>query len=383
MVRRESRDRIVGIDWLEMFVSERGDRDYSANGFRARGYDVIERDYGTMTMAEMFTLLDRRGEPFIEVRRAPRGLANAYKKTVYEQGDSYVRLANMYCYDENPVDLMCQFLDRERYTIKKIYRIDIFCDFVIFDSGDKPANVVRRIVDHTYSKVNQSHRRVSGEDTWTECLDNWVSWGAKGSMVSTKIYDKSKEIRENGMHKPYILEMWRRYGYIDNVSNITLNGEYVQMWRVEFSIKGNAKGWIHIDKNDSEDGERHSLPHSLLVYSNHKGVVNAFANLVPYYFHFKIYEEGKRKSLCQDKVLFIFADGEFEDGYRLQNRSDMNRVRHVEIEDDVRAIHHLVRAKMKLAGTEFDPQLTELITKLQHRLDAKTMKIYTKEPDIF
>lgn len=383
MQRRESRERIVGIDWLEMFVSERGDRDYSANGFRARGYDVIERDYGTMTMAEMFTLLDRRGEPFIEVRRAPRGLAHYSKQMVYEQGDSYIRLANMYCYDENPVDLMCQFLDREKYTIKKIYRIDIFSDFVIFDTGDKPANVVRRIVDHTYSKVNQSHRRVSGEDTWTECIDNWISWGAKGSMVGTKIYDKSKEIRENGMHKPYILELWRRHGYIDNVSNITLNGEYVQMWRVEFSIKGNAKGWIHIDKNDSEDGERHSLPHSLQIYSNHKGVVNAFANLVPYYFHFKIYEEGKRKSLCQDKQLFIFAEDEYESGYRLQNQSDMGRVRHVDIEDDVRAIHHLVRAKMKLAGTEYDQPLTELITKLQHRLDAKSMKIYTKEPEVF
>lgn len=383
MLRRESRDRIVGIDWLEMFVSERGDRDYSANGFRSRGYDVIERDYGTKTMAEMFTLLDRRGEPFIEVRRAPRGLANYSKKMVYEQGDSYIKLANMYCYDENPVDLMLEFLDREKYSIKKIYRIDIFTDFEIFDTGDKPSNVVRRIVDHTYSKINQSHRRVSGEDTWTECKDNWISWGAKGSMVSTKIYDKSKEIRETGMHKPYILELWRRKGYIDNVSNITLNGEYVQMWRIEFSIKGNAKGWIHIGKNDSEDGDRHSLPHSLLVYSNHKGVVNAFANLVPYYFHFKIYEEGKRKSLCQDKQLFIFADNEFEDGYRLQNQSDMNRVRNVDIEDDVRAIHHLVRAKLKLAGTEFDPQLTEMITKLQHRLDEKSMKIYSKEPDIF
>ena len=96
MVRRETRPRIVGIDWLEMFVAERGDRDYTANGFRSRGYDVVEREYGTKTMAEMFTILDRRGYPFIEIRRAPRGLSNANKRTVYEDGDSYVRLSNMY-----------------------------------------------------------------------------------------------------------------------------------------------------------------------------------------------------------------------------------------------------------------------------------------------
>lgn len=383
MVRRETRERIVGIDWLEMFVSERGDRDYSANGFRARGYDVIERDYGTKTMAEMFTLLDRRGYPFIEIRRAPRGLSNANKRTVYEDGDSYVRLCNMYCYDANPVAIMEEFLSRERYTIKKIYRIDIFTDFEIFDSGDKPSNVVRRIVNHTYSKVNQAQRRTSGQDTWTECFDNWVSWGKKGSMVSTKIYDKTKEIKETGMHKPYILELWRRHGYIDNVTNISKNGTEVQMWRLEFSIKGNAKGWIYIDKDDTEDGGAHHLDHSLKLYSQHLGIVNALANLVPYYFHFKIYEEGKRKSLCKDKVLFIFDKDEYEQGYRLTNESDIDRVRKIDIEDDIIAVNHLVRAKMKLTDTEFDQTLTDIITKLQHRVDAKSMKIYDKHTDIF
>lgn len=383
MVRRETRQRIVGIDWLEMFVSERGDRDYSANGFRARGYDVVERDYGTKTMAEMFILLDRRGYPFIEIRRAPRGLSSLAKTMVYQEGDSYVRLSNMYCYDNNPIAVMEEFLRRERYTIKKIYRIDIFTDFEIFDSGDKPAKVVRRIVNHTYSKVNQAQRRVSGQDTWTECFDNWVSWGKKGSMVSTKIYDKTKELKETGMHKPYILELWRKNGYIDDITKIAREGHEVQMWRLEFSIKGNAKGWIYIDKDDTEDGGAHSLTHTLELYSQHQGIVNALANLIPYYFHFKIYEEGKRKSLCEDKILFIFDDGEFEQGYRLTNESDYGRVRHIDIEDDVIAVNHLVRAKMKLAGTEFDPEITDIITKIQHRLDQKSMKIYDKHTDIF
>lgn len=383
MVRKETRPRIVGIDWLEMFVSERGDRNYSANGFRARGYDVVEREYGTKTMAEMFTLLDRRGYPFIEIRRAPRGLSSSAKTMVYQEGDSYVRLSNMYCYDSNPIAVIEEFLRRERYTIKKIYRIDLFTDFEIFDSGDKPAKVVRRIVNHTYSKVNQAQRRVSGQDTWTECFDNWISWGKKGSMVSTKIYDKTKELKETGMHKPYILELWRKNGYIDDITNVSREGHEVQMWRLEFSIKGNAKGWIYIDKDDTEDGGTHSLTHTLEIYSHHQGIVNALANLIPYYFHFKVYEEGKRKSLCQDKVLFLFDENEFEQGYRLTNVSDYGRVRHVDLEDDVIAVNHLVRAKMKLAGTEFDPELTDMITKLQRRLDQKSMKIFDEHTDIF
>lgn len=383
MIRRETRERIVGIDWLELFVSEEYNRDYSADGFRSRGFSVVERDYGTKTMAEMFTILDNYGHPFIEVRRAPRGLDSGAGKTVYQLGDSYIKLANMYCYDEDPVGLLLQFVEREKYYIKKIYRIDLFTDFEIFDSGDKPTNVIRRIVNHTYSKINQSHRRTSGEDTWTECLDNWISWGKAGSMVSTKIYDKTKEIRETGFHKPYIVENWRRAGYIDDVVNITREGKPVQMWRIEFSIKGNAKGWIHIDKNDSEDGGMHLLPHNLNLYSCRQGVLNAIANLVPYYFRFKIYEEGKRKSLCKDKVLFIFDDNEFENGYRLTNESDTDRIRQVDIEDDVIAINHLVRAKLKLTGTEFDQQIEDVITKLQQRVDRRSMSIYNKRSDIF
>lgn len=80
MQRREKRERIVGIDWLELFVSERGDIDYSANGFRSRGWDVAEREYGTKTMAEMFTLLDAKGYPFIEVRRAPEASTDFQRK---------------------------------------------------------------------------------------------------------------------------------------------------------------------------------------------------------------------------------------------------------------------------------------------------------------
>lgn len=383
MVRRESRERIVGIDWLELYVNESPRRDYSADGFRSRGYSVRERDYGTKTMKEMFTLLDERGNPFIEVRRNPRGLDTGASQTVYQEGDAYIKLANMYCYDENPVALINEFVRREKLHIKKIYRIDLFTDFEIFDSGDKPANVVRRIVNHTYSKINQSHRRTSGEDTWTECLDNWVSWGRQGSMVSTKIYDKTKELKETGMHKPYIIEKWRRAGYVDDVTNLTRERQAVQMWRIEFSIKGNAKGWIYVDKNESGDNEPHLLEHTLELYASRQGIVNAIANLVPHYFRFKIYEEGKRKSLCRDKVLFIFADSEYEKGYRLTNEGDTGRVRHVDIEDDTIALNHLIKAKMKLYGGEFDPQLTDIITKLAQRLDKKYSRQYGDATDIF
>lgn len=383
MTRRETKTRIVGIDWLEMFVSERGDRDYSANGFRSRGWDVREREYGTKTMAEMFTLLDKRGNSFFEIRRSPRGCDDFNKKTVYQQGDSYVKLANAYCYDADPVGLMVEFLQRERYEVRKIYRIDIFTDFEIFDTGDKPVNVIRRIVNHTYAKINQSHRRTSGQDNWTECQDNWISWGNPHSMVSTKIYDKTKELKDTGNHKPYIQELWRRHGYIDDVVNITRQGQTVQMWRLEFSIKGNAKEWIYIGKEDCDDPFTHTLPHNLQLYSTTKGITNALANLIPYYFRFKIYVEGKRKSNCEDKILFLFDEEECEQGFRLMNQSDAGRVRPAKIESDIIALNHLVKASVRLAGSEFTDSINDVIAKLSLRIDRKSLNLYQDNPDIF
>ena len=54
-----------------------------------------------------------------------------------------------------------------------------------------------------------------------------------------------------------------------------------------------------------------------------------------------------------------------------------------DIEDDVIAINHLVRAKLKLSGTEFDQQITDVITKLQQRVDRRSMSIYKKPVEIF
>ena len=379
----EKQPRVFGIDWLEMFVSESTSIGYSADDFEARGWSVLRRDYGTKTMAEMFTLLDRRGFPFVEIRRAPRGLDKPADHTVYTYGDSYVRLTNLYCYDANPMRLMLDFLEREKYTIKKIYRIDLYLDIVRFDSGDIPKRVARRIVNHTYAKVNQTHRRTSGDDTWTECFDNWISWGATGSMVSTKFYNKTKEITDMGMKKTYILENWRRCGLIDDITTIRMKGEAVEVWRLEFSIKGNAKGWIYIDKNDSEDGCRHMVPHNPQCYIEPQGVLNAIANLIPYYFKFRIFREGVRKSRCPEKVLFKFDDAEAELGYRITSASDAGRVRGVDVDGELIALHHLDRAYTKISGTQLAPDLARLIHQLHDRVCERSARSFSPDPDVF
>lgn len=375
--------RVFGIDWLEYFVNESPSWDYSPDGFRRRGYWVEERPYGTKTMAEMFKLLDQSGHPFIEIRRAPRGVNDPYKKTVYHMGDSYIRLDNLYCYDANPIGLMDEFLRREHYTFKKIYRIDLFLDITKFDENDPCKNVVKRIINHTYAKVNQTRRRSSGNDSWMECDDNWLSWGAPGSMVSTKFYNKTKEIQETKMKKTYIVEMWRQAGYIDNVLTISLANNPVDVWRLEFAIKGNAKGWVVVTKDEAEDGIEARIPHGPVVYSQPQGVLNAIANLIPYYFKFRIFDPNKRKSDCPEKILFKFSAKEVEKGYRLTSESDIDRVRHIETDVERIAANHLLKAATKLSTTRFYSSTLQLYQELTEEISAKSRSQYGKRTDIW
>lgn len=383
MIQTNPRLRVFGIDWLEYYVNEELGHDYSPDGFRRRGWFVEERAYGTKTMAQMFKVMDRRNYPFIEIRRLPRGIVDGQKTSVYSPGDSYLRLDNMYCYDANPIELMEEFLRREHYTFKKIYRIDLFIDILKFDLNDPCENVVRRIVNHTYAKVNQTRRRTSGNDEWAECKDNWLSWGATGSMVSTKFYNKTQEVKETGMKKPYIIEMWRQAGYIDNVFTISKDNNPVDVWRLEFAIKGNAKGWVVITKDEAEDGEKHRIPHGPAVYSHPKGVLNAIANLIPYYFKFRIFDHTKRKSDCEEKILFVFKNDEVEKGYRLTSESDIDRVRKVNVEDEIAAAHHLYNAAKRLLDPQLYNDTMKVFYAVNEEIRRKSAYQYTQDSDVF
>lgn len=375
--------RVFGIDWLEIFATECPTRDYSPDGFRRRGWSVEERSYGTKTMSQMFKLLDNSMNPFIEIRRAPRGLQDGKRTAVYQEGDTYIRFDNMYCYDHNPMILMNEFLEREEYTFRKIYRLDLFLDLVQFDTNDKPVDVMRRIVTHKYAKINQTKRRLAGDDMWDGCEDNWIAWGAPGSMVGTKFYNKTKELKDTGMKKPWITEMWRQAGYIDNSYTLSLNSNPQDVWRLEFALKSSSKGWVHASKEEKAQGLSYRLPHSPLVYSDPKGVFNAIVNLIPYYFRFKIYEEGKVKSDCLDKVLFRFKPEEAETGFRLTSESDIDRVRRVDTSEEQTALYFINKAKLKLIGSSFFGQINSLSNELMMEIQRRNARTYTERSDIF
>lgn len=304
------KQRCINLDWLEVYALESNDR-YPCNAdyYRNRGYNVVERDYGTRIYAEMFTICDAHGQPCIEIRRNP--FSNKSKDGgMFPAESCHLRLHNSMCYLNNAVSYLREFMALNCYIFKKIFRLDICNDFEYFDRGDDPDKFLQRFIQGRYSKVNQANISAHGKDQWSGRTWNSVSWGQPKSMVSTKMYNKTMELSE-ARDKPYIKQAWFMCHLIDNPVDMTKRKEdgtiyKPVIWRVEFSIKSSAQKWFIIERNFGKKGKI-PMPHSLDMYDTREKLLQVFASLAMHYFHFKIYEDGVRKDRCRDKILFDFS----------------------------------------------------------------------------
>lgn len=322
--------RCVNIDWLEVYVLEDNNRfPCNADYYRKQGYLVKERPYGTRVYKEMFEIVDEMNNPLIEIRRNPAaGESNFHGLSEFS---SHIRLPNWVLYQGRPIDFLRDFLLKNGYIFKRIYRIDICYDFEYFDSGDQPARFVRRYIEGVYRKINQCRRATNGMDRWEGCEDNSISWGSRSSMVSTKLYNKTLELKEAKNDKPWIKAAWMVNDLIDNPCSMTkrdTKGNLYQpeIWRLEFSMKSEADGWIIWEMQNRKKVRKQAIPHRLEMFDDKEKIWRRFQNLAFHYFHFKYkeYIEDKRgashyalasvhsdvekrpqrKDRCRDKVLF-------------------------------------------------------------------------------
>lgn len=309
--------RCVNLDWLEVCALEPIDSPHDPEYFRACGFVVEVRGYGTKVWDEMFTLLGQDGLGLIEVRRKP-------KSEIIAQNICHLRLVNRACYFPDAADLMKRFLDQYGYEFHHITRVDICLDFEKFDYGDDPQVFLQRYIEKKYSKINQANIATRGADRWEGRDWNSVSWGAPSSDIGTKFYNKTMELYDpitKRYGKPYIRQQWEAAGMVDDgtmMIKYDKNGKpYTpQIWRVEFSIRSSVKSWFVIWL-DGKRSHKQSIRNTLDMYDNKEKLLILFASLSQHYFHFKhlikrykFYEEGHssgypvRKDRCPDKLLF-------------------------------------------------------------------------------
>ena len=299
--------RCCNLDWLEIHALEPAADPHDALFFRRAGLDVQEREFGTRVYKEMFTVCDRMGNPFVEVRRNPYSVGY---QGLHSPQECHLRLVNAACYYEDAAARLQHFLDDFDYTFNRISRVDICLDFELFDRGDDPAKFLARYLRQTYSKINQGTITAHGADRWDGQVWNSVSWGSPTSAIGTKFYNKTMELYDQASgtyRKPHIRYAWLKCGLIDDFHKVLKKkggGWYTpQIWRVEFSIRSSVKNWVAIELN-GEAKHYQSIRNTLDMYDSREKMVTLFAALSQHYFHFKYYEKGQRKDRCRDKVLF-------------------------------------------------------------------------------
>lgn len=303
--------RCINIDWLEVYCLEDSiNFPHNAEYFRRCGFWVQERDYGTRVYAEMFTIYGTDDLPLLEIRRRPKSVMGRETGGVMSEFACHIRLCNRTCYFEDAAGLLLQFCEQYGFAVQRISRLDLCLDFEKFDTGDEPQKFVTRYVAGKYSKINQAQVAMHGLDRWDGRAWNSIKWGQPTSMVSTKLYNKTLELSE--VHdKPYIRQAWRAAGLIDDWHNCTkmdANGDPYKptIWRLEFSVCSGTKNWFVVEDNYSTKRKLRSIRHTLEMYRTRHQMLDVFVSLCDHYFHFKYYEDGKRKDRCKDKQLFKF-----------------------------------------------------------------------------
>lgn len=302
--------RCVNLDWLEISAEESMSRyPCDADYFRSRGFIVHERDYGTRVWGEVFTIEDENGHDWIEVRRKPPSGASEFKGL--NEYSCRLRVVNAQLYVKDCVQRLRDFLATNDYIFKRIFRIDIAYDFEYFDSKDLPARFARRYLECKYRKINQCKMNGYANDTWTAFEWESLSWGSPHSMVSTKLYNKTKEIETVSKHKVYIPYSWFVCGLIDDPINLTKvdsEGKIYkpEIWRLEFSMRSQADRWLVIEDQSGKRVKKKAIPHTLDMFDAPDKVWQRFQDLAFHYFRFKKFVPEKRKDLCPDKVLFYW-----------------------------------------------------------------------------
>lgn len=304
--------RILNIDWLEIYCIEQIDEPRNAEFFRTQGFEVIERDYGTPIYKEMFTICEN-GNPYIEIRRNPYSLKSM--GGIMQDGSCHIRLCNESCYHDNPIDEMRTFILTYDFVYKSIARIDICLDFNTFDNGWTPQRFINSYMRSNISKVNQTNVSCHGSDNWDGRSFNSLKWGAVTSPISTKLYNKTLEMKQ-GEDKSYIRQWWQCGGDFvgmaikpEEVTGLDMTKD---VWRLEFSIKAQAQA----RKRKSGNEEKFTL--HLFDYDTKEKLWQRFCELYEMYFDFRkkeyVYDEKKqerhlkRKYDCKRIKLFDFSD---------------------------------------------------------------------------
>lgn len=282
---QEHLTRFINIDWLQVTAKESPEircwKDYETR------FGLIVRPHesgGGANWNERIEVFRPDGFKYAIINRSP--------KTPKSQGGIIpddacnVQLCNRYCYDEYCTEKFADWLDQNGFRNVEAKRIDLCMDFVMFDDGTDPYDMIRDYNSGNLLKIGRSHVDNHGEDGTGPVQYHSMRWGTDTSMIVTRLYDKTLELAQQH-DKPYIRNGWIHAGVLTDIDDPH------RVFRLEFQISNKCKQFYSED-NEHKQGEI-KWYNNMLFWYKRKNWLYAYKGLVKQYFRFVRSTGTKRK----------------------------------------------------------------------------------------
>lgn len=272
----------INVDWLQVFCHDMNYGLLNEIYYEKSAYEFVKMEYSSRHFREIWEVRNMDGEKYATIQRCP------FSSVISSDG-AIIQLANRELYRHCFASEFLIFLRSHGFKYKSISRLDVCFDSNCLRNNLQYPSFIRRIIEKRYLKNNQS--KIAGSFSAEGSLNinsdwNSLRWGSPRSGVSTKIYNKTLEMKEV-KQKPYITECWA-YNGLDIEKDV---------WRMEISIKSDASTTIR-----TETGEIFRItPDSL---GNPSVVEDVFFSYAKKYFAFKRNDGTKNKTRMKDVEIF-------------------------------------------------------------------------------
>lgn len=303
--------QLINCDWLQFHGYHLG---FCADALSAStNYKVKYLGHGTRVFRDVYEIWEKssitkshRDEKFATIAMNPHS-------AMLQQNMYLCKIENKPLYQPMLYTRVCSMITALNIVYVGISRVDICCDLQAFSccyENDKDGNPLpltplrllkyyrkNRLVKYGSRSYSQwltapytagtldgivDADLLSGEHV-THC----VSWGGANSDVHVKMYNKTKEIKEES-NKRYITRYWSANGM-----DITKD-----VWRVEFSISRRSK---YLFDNSQAD----IVPVNLELVTKQAFLQEVYSAMAYKHFRFKMLEVGK--SARTAKCLHLFC----------------------------------------------------------------------------
>lgn len=272
----------INVDWLQVFCHDVNKDPLHHKYYGKSSYEFKLLPYGSRHFKELWEVFTIDGERYAIIQRCPHS-------TILSADAAIIQLCNRELYKPFFASEFILFMHQHGFVYKSLSRLDICFDSNHLYNGLKHGTFIKRIMSGLYLKNNQNRVKwnfssIANVGKPMEC--NSCSFGSQSSSVSSKMYNKTLELKEV-KNKPYIVESWGLNG-LDTSQDV---------WRIELSIKSDASKTIR-----TSTGEIFRLsPDALQVQTQIEDIFFSYANQ---YFSFKRNDGQKNKSRMKDVCIF-------------------------------------------------------------------------------